>query len=382
MLFISPHTMYFLGDQLRAVGDLVDGVEVLIPSPILSGLVVRLPYTSNRYASLKRARDSTWGNILRPRYLDFPGPYGRGVTSSQAARSSIRAISKTGVGLDVIHSHFIGLDGLIGIAVKERFRKPLVVTAYGGDAYSLPFRDSYRKGVAVSVVKGADGLIAVSRPIASILVDLGADRKKVRVIPTGYDGSVFKPMAKSIARSQLGLPPSKRILLTVANLVAQKGHSYLLESFGRIAHSRGDLLLVVVGGGELAHDLRLSASKLGHDVLFAGPRPHEEIAKWMNACDVFVLPSVSEGSPTVLPEAMACGRPVVATTVGGIPDLVADGEVGYLVPPRDVNALSDALIRALDRNWDEEEIRKHALPFSWDGLAGEIVKVYSEVSGT
>ena len=372
--------MYFLGDQLRAVGNLVKGVQVLIPSPILSSLVVRLPYTSNRFASLKRARESAWGNILRPRYLDFPGPYGRGLTSSQAARSSIRAISKTGLDLDVIHSHFIGLDGLIGIAVKERFRKPLVVTAYGGDAYSLPFRDSYRKGLAVSVVKEADGLIAVSRPIARILVDLGADQEKVRVIPTGYDGSVFKPIAKSIARSQLGLPPSKKILLTVANLVPQKGHSYLLESFGQITHSRTDLLLVLVGGGELAGALRQRVSELGLDVLFAGSRPHEEIAKWMNACDVFVLPSVSEGSPTVLPEAMACGRPIVATNVGGIPDLVAEGEVGYLVPPRDVNALSDALVRALDRDWDEEEIRKRALPFSWDGLAEEIVKVYSEVS--
>ena len=372
--------MYFLGDQLRAVGNLVKGVQVLIPSPILSSLVVRLPYTSNRFASLKRARESAWGNILRPRYLDFPGPYGRGLTSSQAARSSIRAISKTGFDLDVIHSHFIGLDGLIGIAVKERFRKPLVVTAYGGDAYSLPFRDSYRKGLAVSVVKEADGLIAVSRPIARILVDLGADQEKVRVIPTGYDGSVFKPIAKSIARSQLGLPPSKKILLTVANLVPQKGHSYLLESFGEITRSRTDLLLVLVGGGELARHLRQRASELGLEVLFAGSRPHEEIAKWMNACDVFVLPSVSEGSPTVLPEAMACGRPIVATNVGGIPDLVAEGEVGYLVPPRDVNALSDALVRALDRDWDEEEIRKRALPFSWDGLAEEIVKVYSEVS--
>jgi teichuronic acid biosynthesis glycosyltransferase TuaC len=388
VLFVSPHTMFFIGDQFRSVEKLVREAHALIPSPLFASLALRLPFASNRFASLKRARESMRmnqrGSLLRARYFDIPGSFGRGVTSSLAAASSIRAISRAGLEFEVVHSHFIGLNGVIGRALKERFRKPLVVTAYGGDAYSLPFRDSYGRKLAVSIVKEADGLIAVSKPIAQILLNLGADQDKVRVIPTGYDRSVFRPVDKGEARSQLGLPASKRILLTVANLVPQKGLQYLLDGFAQISKSRPDLTLVIVGGGELDGDLRARAAGLGvkGSVLFAGRRPHEEVSMWMNACDVLVLSSVSEGSPTVLPEAMACGRPIVATTVGGIPDVVREGEVGYLVPPRDVKDLADAMVRALDRSWNEEGIMKHAIPFSWDSLANEIVKVYSELSGS
>jgi teichuronic acid biosynthesis glycosyltransferase TuaC len=385
-LFVSPHAQYFVGDQIRSVGKYASKVSVLIPSPFLSGLVVRLPWASNRFASLKRARDTEQGtlaeNLVRARYFDLPGRFGRHLTYSLAARASVRSISQSQTDFDVIHSHFLRLHGFIGSALKKSFRKPLVVSAYGGDAYSLPFTDSFNRKLAVSVIRGADRLIAVSRTVAQNLYRLGAEEEKVRIIPTGFDSRLFQPTGKEEARISLGLPVEKQILLTVANLVPQKGHTYLLDSLKKITGSRSNFVLVIVGGGELERDLRQKTADLGlgDAVIFAGPRPHEEIATWINACDLFVLPSVSEGSPTVLTEVMACGKPIVATNVGGIPDILKDGDTGYLVPPREVDDLADAVLRALDRSWSEEEIRKHALPFSWDTLASEIVEVYSEIT--
>jgi glycosyltransferase involved in cell wall biosynthesis len=156
----------------------------------------------------------------------------------------------------------------------------------------------------------------------------------------------------------------------------------LLEAFRQLAESRKDLVLVLVGGGELEGPLRHKAGELGLSgrVIFAGPRPHAEIATWINACDVFVLPSISEGSPTVIPEVMACGKPIIATRVGGIPDLVREGEEGYLASPTDVAELAAAVNRALDQKWSVEMIRAHALTYSWDALSAQILRIYSKVT--
>ncbi len=380
-LFVAPHTLYFIGDQLRSVEKRVGRVSVLIPSPRFSTIALKLPFVSRRFTALRRARESG-GDPLRPRYFDLPGGFSRGLTNSLAARSASRAILRGGTAFDVIHSHFLGLNGYVGLSLKEEFRKPLVLSAYGGDAYSVPFRDAGSRKLAESEVRGADGLIAVSRPIAQNLVTLGSDPGKIRVIPTGFDASLFAPAPKEEARSRLGLPQQKVIILNVANLVPQKGQSYLLESFSMVLKSRKDLVLVFVGGGELASDLRSRATKLGvgQSVAFAGPRPHQEIPTWINACDLFVLPSVSEGSPTVIPEAMACGKPVVATEVGGVQDLIKAGETGLMVHAKDAEALAESIRGAIERPWNSQAIRAHALSYSWDALAEKIVRVYEEVS--
>jgi glycosyltransferase involved in cell wall biosynthesis len=365
---------------------MVQQVSVLIPSPRFSSIALRLPNGSVRFASLRRARESGRGtpaqSLLRPSYFDVPGRLARGLTASFAAGSSLRAVSRSATAFDVIHSHFLGLNGYVGQRLKERFGKPLVISAYGGDAYSIPFTDSYSRKLAESLVSAADGLIAVSRSIAQNLIRLGSDPDKISVIPTGFDSSLFEPVPREVARAKLGLPLDKKILLNVANLVPQKGQLYLLDSFSQILKSRTDVALVLVGGGELAGTLRSRALELGisQSVNFVGPRPHEEIPTWINACDLFVLPSISEGSPTVVPEAMSCGKPVVATNVGGIPDILKEGEDGFVVPPRDVKAFSDALEKAFERSWSGQAIRERAMSYTWDALAKKIVMVYEKVS--
>jgi glycosyltransferase involved in cell wall biosynthesis len=386
VLFVSPHAQYFIGDQMTSIEKSVRGLSVMIPSPWGSSFVSRLPFFSNRFASLRRARASQLeipGNrLLLAKYLDFPGKVGRGLTYTLAARSCQHRIQRSKVDFDVIHSHFLRICGFIGSALKSNSGKPLVVTAYGGDAYSLPFADSFNKNLAISIIKSADHLIAVSKPIAQTLYDLGAARGEVSVIPSGFNSKLFAPWAQDEARTRLGLPAEREVLLTVANLVPQKGHTYLLEAFRQLAESRKDLVLVLVGGGELEGPLRHKAGELGLSgrVIFAGPRPHAEIATWINACDVFVLPSISEGSPTVIPEVMACGKPIIATRVGGIPDLVREGEEGYLASPTDVAELAAAVNRALDQKWSVEMIRAHALTYSWDALSAQILRIYSKVT--
>lgn len=281
----------------------------------------------------------------------------------------------------MVHAHFIGLWGYVGVALKGELHVPLVVTAHGGDAYSIPLMTGPRREIAEQVVRSADRLIAVSKPIAENLADLGASREKIRVLPNGYDGSVFFPASSRESRALLGLPAEKKILLVVANLVPQKGHEYLLRCL-QMMDDRGDLVLVVVGGGPLEPVLKRLTLELGlgSRVMFVGPKPHSEIPLWINACDLFVLPSVNEGSPTVIAEAMACGKPVVATKVGGIPDIVVVGRTGYLATAGDADELSAVIKIALSVSWDPGEILDAARGYSWAALAPKLVEIYREVA--
>ncbi|HXY56790.1 MAG TPA: hypothetical protein VEH01_04160, partial [Nitrososphaerales archaeon] len=124
MLYIAPHTMFFIGDQLRAVERLTGGADVLLPSPYLSSIAARLPLFSHRFASLKRARDSkpgTTGRLIRARYFDIPGRFGWAATGALASKSAVRAISGEGAEFGVVHSHFIGLNALIGGSIKKKY---------------------------------------------------------------------------------------------------------------------------------------------------------------------------------------------------------------------------------------------------------------------
>ena len=134
-----------------------------------------------------------------------------------------------------------------------------------------------------------------------------------------------------------------------------------------------DILLTLVGTGPLEPELRELIQKYGLEdhVWLMGARPHEEVALWMNACDLFCLPSWMEGCPNVVVEARASGKPVVASNVGGIPDLIPDARYGLLVPPRDTQALAKALQLALEREWHHETILALAHQHTWRDVARE-----------
>jgi glycosyltransferase involved in cell wall biosynthesis len=113
----------------------------------------------------------------------------------------------------------------------------------------------------------------------------------------------------------------------------------------------------------------------------AGGKPHDEIPLWMNACDLFVLPSLNEGNPTVLPEALGCGKPFVGTKVGGVPEVIASDDYGLLVEPADPEGLAEKILVALDREWDREMILAYAERYTWENIAKEIMGVYEQVLG-
>jgi glycosyltransferase involved in cell wall biosynthesis len=184
------------------------------------------------------------------------------------------------------------------------------------------------------------------------------------------------------ARTELNIPLNKRILLTVGALEAYKGHEYLIESMRIIANKRNDVFLYVVGVGPLKEHLTALIKRYSlEDTVFlaGGDKPIQELNSIMNACDLFVLPSLHEGNPTVMFEALGCGKPFVGTRVGGVPEVIISDVYGLLVEPANPEALAEMILVALDREWDREAILAYAERYTWENIAKEIMDVYEQV---
>jgi glycosyltransferase involved in cell wall biosynthesis len=277
---------------------------------------------------------------------------------------------------DVIDAQFAYPDGFGAMLLGRALRCPVVITLRGYEAdlvrYALR-RPQLR--LALRRVR----VIAVSDFLGRLACDLGARPERVRVVPNGVDASRFHPRDRRAARVQLGLPADRTILLSVGAFVDGKGHERVLNALPQIIAQRPDLLWVAVGnhGGR---DSRLDAIRrrvraqgLGERVRLEVTRPHEEMPSWMAAADLFCLATRREGWCNAIAEALACGVPVVTTRVGGNPEVVRDGEDGFLIPYFDAAAFAAAITRGLEHGWDRAAIARRAAARSWPAAAAAVV---------
>ena len=384
LLLVVPHFKVFIKDQSLSIRPYLKNMTVLIPTPYFSHMVLRLPYIEKHFRPLElcvKSQDELAENytLILPKFFTLPIKTLRKRNYYLATKSCIKALSKNSINFSLIHAHFLE-NGFIGAHLKNSYGKPLVVTAHGSEVYDLPFRDRWYNSLARFVLTEVDQVITVCKFNAEKLLSLGASSKKLHVIPNGYDEQLFKPFPTAKAREKLGLPLNKKILLSVGNLVDVKGHTYLIGAMPLVLRKRKDVLLIIVGSGPLKELLQSMVKKYGLEyyVMFVGGKRHEEIPIWMNASDIFILPSLQEGFPTVIPEAMACGKPIVATKVGGVPEAICSDELGVLVPPKDPESLSWAILEGLNRKWDSNMILKHAKKYSWSELAKQILLTYQK----
>ena len=211
-------------------------------------------------------------------------------------------------------------------------------------------------------------IFGISREECRYLEDL-CPRSTIRFSPTGIDFSRFSPGDRRAARKVCDLPEDERILLYVGRLSAEKGLEYLLDAFAiTVSESNSVPKLVIVGSGPLQENLVRQVQKLDltRDVTFTGNLPNEQLPQWYRAADLTVIPSLLEWFGAVAVESMACGTPIVGTQAGGLVDIVAEFESGFLVPPRDADALAGAIIEGLEKHeTSKPNIARGRTAFDW-----------------
>jgi teichuronic acid biosynthesis glycosyltransferase TuaC len=264
-------------------------------------------------------------------------------------------------------------------------KKPVVLSARGTDI-NLFTTFPLVRGWIVWALKSCDHVIAVSKALKEIMVRAGIAADKIDVVPNGVDIERFRPISRSEARRMLGLPQGGTILLAVGSLRPTKGFQYLLPAVAKIRESQGasDLTLHIIGYGQYRDKLMGKIARLGlqSSVKLVGRVAHEQLYKWYSAADLFCLPSASEGWPNVIMESLACGLPVMATRVGGVPEILVSEKYGLVLDAvqgsRLVGQLKDGILEALQREWDRDAMVAYARQNTWDKAAHKIDDIFQQ----
>lgn len=247
--------------------------------------------------------------------------------------------------IELVHAH--GQDAsILGAMVRSLADVPLVITRHVLDEPSVNWRQRLRARLALWAIHQADAVVAVSSAVANRLAELTRlPRAAIHVIPNGIEVERFDSLPLSVHRTEfrraLGFSSADRLVLVLAVLREGKGHERLIEALPALQARVPAVRLLFVGGGERETALRLQAQSSGDAIVFLGPR--QDVPELLTACDLVVLASDAEALPTALMEAAAAGRPVVATRVGGVAEVVEHGRTGWLVPPDDTAALVSAI---------------------------------------
>ena len=324
------------------------------------------------------ARETRSGiDVLHPRYPVVPkvGMTVAPLLLAAASIGPIRRLIAEGRDFDLIDAHYFYPDGVAATMLARHFRKRVVVTARGSDLNVIS-RYPTARWLMQWAARHADASIGVCSALAE-QIKPWTSSERVHVVRNGVDLQRFRPASAEDARRRLRTGGSP-LLLSVGHLVENKGHALAIDALAEIRRHFPDARLAIVGQGPDRERLRERAALRGCEerVTFAGPVEHASMIDWYNAADVLVLASAREGWANVLLEALACGTPVVATRVGGSPEVVTDARVGRLVENRDGSSIAEAVQRLLRGKPDRETIRRYAEGFSWDSTSRAQVELF------
>ncbi len=372
--------LIFVKEQVKELAKLVDEINVVVPIP--RGIE---KFREHQYGVKNiRYENYTIGDNVNVYFVKYWNPLFpvtfykfRKEWLYLETRAIMRFLRKEDIKFDVIHAHYSWPCGALGIKLKEEYNIPVVITEHTSQTLKrfIEKRDAF----IFNVWRKADAIIRVRKGDINLISQAVNGRTPVFYIPNGFDGKKFRVIPKNVARETLKLPKEKRIILNVAQMYSPlKGHEFLIKAFSKVLQKQNDVLLVLVGDGRLRPKIESLIHELNvqDHVVLAGARPHDEIPLWMNAADLFVLPSLSEGNPTVMFEALGVGLPFVGTAVGGVPEIITSEDYGLLCPPADPECLAEKILIALEKEWDREKIRKYAEQFTWEEIAKRVINIY------
>jgi teichuronic acid biosynthesis glycosyltransferase TuaC len=315
-------------------------------------------------------------DVSHPRYAMVPGA-GMYIQPFTLARAGIRrlyALRSEGFDCDVVDAHYFYPDGVAAALLARRFAKPLVITARGSDINMLA-RLPYPRRLIVWAANQARAIVTVSSALKQSLISLGIDAHRIVVLRNGVDLDLFRPVPQRAARETLDISEGP-LMLSVGNLVPEKGHALAIDALAELPGMR----LAIVGDGPDRKTLEQRAERLGllARVFFLPVRPQSELKLVYSAADVLILASSREGWPNVLLEAMACGTPVVAADVGGVPEIVTDAAAGRVVTERSGPAFASTVRAVLEAGVSREATRQFAQRFDWGPTSRGQLSIFSD----
>lgn len=312
-------------------------------------------------------------HILHPRYSLLPRLRGtNGLMLAAGVRRVFRRVAHE-FQPDVILSFFAYPDGVASAMLARSLGLPVAIGCLGSDV-NVKSKRAIEGLFIRRAFAQAGRVLTVSAALAREVEALGVSGDRLAIIPNGIDRDQFPAVTPVDARTRLGVEFGGRLIVCVSRLSREKGVDILLDA---VPHLRDrDVRVLVVGDGDQRKELEARSARLGlaGRVTFVGRKAHDEVPLWISAGQVVALPSRIEGHPNAVLEAHACGRPVVAANVGGVPETITSERVGVIVDPEDPHALARGLDAALETNWSASEIAAFGQRRTWGDVADEVLR--------
>jgi glycosyltransferase involved in cell wall biosynthesis len=371
----NPNFGVFIRERIRFMAEVMN-LKVVAPVPFFPSININKKWYS--YSQVHKFENQNGIEVFHPVYFMIP-KFFMSIYGYFLYISTIGLLKKIKEYYDfkLIDSHYAYPDGYASVLLGKNLGVPVTVTVRGTDINLFPTFPRIRKKI-IHALNQASKIISVSQALKDKIIDMGIPESKIHVIRNGVDTSVFFPVQS--VRDEMDLPKGRKIVLSIGNIIETKGFQLLIKSIDIIKTSQKPPLLVIIGNGPYKNVLEdlVTTLDLNNDVLFAGPKPHGTLFKWYNACDVFCLASFREGIPNVILEAFACGKPVVATAVGGIPEIVTSDN-GFMVPELSAEKIASAIVKSLNAEWNREKIIEYAKTFAWDVTGKNLFSLFQSI---
>ncbi|RMF16954.1 MAG: glycosyltransferase family 4 protein [Alphaproteobacteria bacterium] len=352
--------------------------RVVAPVPRIPFWPAALTPAAYRRASLALGEEMRAGiTVHHPRYPMIPGFARRQARWMAAATLPLMRRLVAEEAVDLIDAHYLYPDAVAAVRIAHSLGLPVVLSARGSDVNRILEIPGYRRQI-LSALGAADHVIAVSEALRRRLLAEGLAPDRVTTICNGVDAERFRPIARDEARCRLGLAEDGPLLLSVARLDRAKGQACLIEALGSLPRAR----LLLVGAGPDRRRLVRLARRLGvgERVAFVGEVAHDRLPLFYSAADIFLHAAIREGCPNVILEAMACGLPVVARAVGGVPEILAEPVAGRLLAAdADPRTFAEAVRSLIASPASPAAVRSRAMRFSWSEVSERLEEVFRQV---
>ncbi len=294
----------------------------------------------------------------------------------------VNILSKNVTSNTIVHANWIFPAGTMARIISKKYKIPFIISLMGSDVNRLLKGTSSWKSARTLLLK-ANRVTAVTddlfKKCASLNINI--EQAKKTLIDNIYDTRNFIIKDRKHVKNLLGLEDRDKILFFAGGLIPVKNVNVLIEAFSHVVKTNYNLSLFIAGSGSEEGNLKrlVLENNIRENVKFLGPLVSEDLINYYNAADLFCLPSKSEGLPNVIVEALFCGTPVVASSVGGIPTIIKPGENGFLVEPNSVYELADKINEGLCINWDRNKIRDSISQFAPDNVLTKYKLLYNSL---
>lgn len=329
-----------------------------------------------RFAAVPRQEVRNGIEIQHPRYLLLPkiGMNNAPRALARAGLAAARKLVAAGYDFDLIDAHYFYPDGVAATMIGKALGKPVVITARGSDinqisGYARP------RAMILDAIRDSAATITVSAALKQKIVSLGGTAEKITVLRNGVDLDLFYAEDRDAARAKIGV--SRYAIASVGNLIQSKGHHLVIEALQELP----DVELFIVGGGYEERRFRRLAAELGvaGRVRFLGILPQQMLRTLYSAVDCLVLASAREGWPNVLLEAMACGTPVLATRVGGVPEIVTPNSPGLVIDSPDSLEIARTVVRLRNHPPSRKQVLAYARQFEWKQVTDGQLALFRQI---